>query len=81
MDKKYIPVYLAGQCRTATDKGGRVLHAVATDYHEVIGYPGPALCGREPGRRSAGWYSLPGPKNADQVTCPKCRKLMEAQND
>ena len=65
--------YLSGQNRTATERTGTLMHAIADD----AGYPdfSTALCGKKPGRRSNGWadYSAPAP------TCPKCIAKLAAK--
>jgi hypothetical protein len=61
---------MAGSCRNGFERdSGRLYHAVVCDadpsYSAV-----PALCGRRPGRRSAGWSQASAPG----VTCPRCQK-------
>jgi hypothetical protein len=64
-----VPRTLTGRCRSGGDWGGSIVHAVADGKWK-------ALCGKAPGRTSAGWSEWPSPK----VTCPRCLKLMH-QND
>jgi hypothetical protein len=58
---------MSGMNRTATDRGGVLVHAVdydgdPTDLHVK------AVCGAAPGKRSNGWSGW----HAPAVTCPKC---------
>lgn len=56
---------LAGSCSNGFERdGGTLWHAVAKDR---------ALCGAEPGRRSAGWSD---PRQGDP-TCERCRRRLE----
>jgi hypothetical protein len=58
----YRITHLAGRARSGGDRTGFVTHAVINEQ---------ALCGKEPGRKSAGWSSY----NDPEITCPKCKKL------
>ena len=62
---------LAGRCANGAERdGGRLWHALPAEEWQ-------ALCGAQPGRRSAGWGSwvrLPGEGLA--VTCPRCRQRL-----
>lgn len=60
--------HLAGQCRSGSDSRGYVTHL-------VIGWK--AACGKEPGKRSAGWSEY----NDHEITCPKCKRLAEVANE
>ena len=64
----YTPKILTGRCRTGSEKGGAVAHAVAGTSEFAT-----ALCGARPGRLSNGWSEW----KPDKVTCPKCLKKME----
>ncbi|NLF00442.1 MAG: hypothetical protein GX601_05620 [Anaerolineales bacterium] len=65
----YRILRLAGRCRSGVDRAGVVFHAVPKG--SIV-----ALCGREPGRRSAGWSTYEG----SEVTCPRCRRKLEASD-
>jgi hypothetical protein len=57
---------MLGSCRNGneSDKGFRI--------HAVEGWA--ALCGKEPGHRSAGWQLYPDRVlPLSQVTCPRCK--------
>jgi len=59
----YTPKVLTGRCRTGSERGGHLAHAVAGDsWYET------ALCGAKPGKRSNGWSEY----RPEAVTCPKC---------
>lgn len=69
-DGKMRIMALYGQARSEREGGGPHYHAVSDGaWH--------ALCGREPGRRSAGWIDHPD-FLGKEVTCPKCLKKMMA---
>lgn len=58
---------LMGRCCDGAERdSGTLFHAVPTDNHK-------ALCGRKPGRRSAGWIG----KRGAVVTCPRCIRVQE----
>ena len=64
-------LYLAGRCANGAEQDG------GTRWHAVPAESWKALCGAEPGRRSAGW----GPwdrreAEGQEVTCPRCLKRM-----
>lgn len=65
---------LAGRCANGSERDRGSL------FHSVPQGKDVALCGAEPGRRSAGWCSDPG----DAVTCPRClsaiRKAIRDRN-
>lgn len=63
----YVPLTLAGSCRSGSDNTGRIVHAVEG------GHAWSALCGKQPRGRSAGWSSWP----SEAVTCPKCLARLE----
>jgi hypothetical protein len=65
------PKILTGQCRTGSERGGRLAHAVPG-----MSEWGKALCGAQPGRRSNGWSDYP----AKAVTCPKCLEKLAKEN-
>jgi len=71
---EYIPLYLAGRCHDGRQQDG------GYRWHAVVGWK--ALCGAEPGRRSAGWAPWE-PRTEEEknheVTCPRCKKAIEAQ--
>lgn len=61
--------YLAGRCANGAERdGGTLFHAVPAESWK-------ALCGSQPGRRSAGW-GTPW-KDEQPVTCPRCLKRMK----
>jgi hypothetical protein len=67
--------YLTGRNRTATDQGGRLMHAVPeVEGASYPAYFGAALCGAKPGRRSNGWSDYRAPA----ATCPKCLAALAA---
>jgi len=55
----------AGRCRSGSDRGGRIYHAVLNG--SAYGFA-KALCGTAPSGLSAGWSTHEG----DEVTCKKC---------
>lgn len=70
---KIVLRYLAGRCANGAEAdGGLLWHAVDTENKWK------ALCGAEPGRRSAGWAPW-DPEDAEgkAVTCPRCLKRMQ----
>jgi len=61
-------LYMLGRCANGAERDkGRIVHAVWSSL---------ALCGRAPGRRSAGWTEYARPL-AD-VNCPRCRRKLDA---
>lgn len=70
---KVHKLYLAGRCANGAERDkGRIYHAVPVGSRR-------ALCGAEPGPRSAGWAPWNPEDSADQdVTCPRCRKKLAA---
>jgi len=67
----YTPKVLTGRCRTGSEQGGQLAHAVPGDsWWET------ALCGAHPGRLSNGWSDNYHP---DAVTCPKCLARLAKQ--
>jgi hypothetical protein len=66
--------YLAGRCANGAERDG------GTRYHAIPVGSWKALCGAEPGRRSAGW-SENGFTQSHEVTCPRCpRKVAVPEN-
>jgi hypothetical protein len=65
--------YMLGRCANGAERDkGVLIHAVP-----VPGWK--ALCGKQPGRRSAGWASHPDQEHPlNDVNCPRCAKKMEA---
>lgn len=59
---------LAGRCADGAERDGGSL------WHAVPARAWKALCGAEPGRRSAGWSQRVG----DAVTCPRCARKLAA---
>lgn len=57
---------LAGRCASGEERGH------GTKWHALK--DGRALCGAQPGRRSAGWSSYT--KLGQDATCPKCLKKL-----
>lgn len=49
---------------------GSVVHAIA-DWNGIDYHVWPAVCGKKPGKRSAGWC-----ETSQEVTCPKCKKMI-----
>ncbi len=71
----YAVRVLAGRCANGSELGhGTRWHAVPIDER---GMRWAALCGAQPGRRSAGWSSWF--VRGQAVTCPRCLKKMEAK--
>lgn len=67
------PRYLIGRAASGAQLGGGTLyHATDSGAYGI----GKALCGKQPGRRSAGWSCYPG----KSVTCPRCLKKLELLN-
>ena len=60
----YRITHLAGRARSGADRTGHVTHAVVNWR---------ALCGKEPGKRSAGWSEY----DDKEITCVKCKKMLE----
>lgn len=68
----YAVKMLAGRCANGSElDSGTRWHAVPLGEH---GLSWSALCGAEPGRRSAGWR---GEDEAHAVTCPRCTEKMK----
>lgn len=68
-------VRLAGRCADGGERdGGRRIHVVLSEPGLCAPSAGRALCGAEPGRRSAGWVEVDGP---EQPTCPRCRRAAD----
>jgi hypothetical protein len=68
-----IAARLTGRCANGAERdGGRRWHALTA--YSVFGK---ALCGAQPGRRSAGWDWS---SVRMEVTCPKCLKRTERMN-
>lgn len=67
---EWQPCYLAGRCHDGAQKdGGTLWHAVPVTSWK-------ALCGAEPGRRSAGWAPWDESERVHEVTCPRCKKVL-----
>jgi hypothetical protein len=64
-----VGTYMLGSCRSGYEGDkGRLIHAVG-------GWK--ALCGKEPGRRSAGWQLYPDMvRPLSDVNCPRCRSKL-----
>ena len=56
--------HLAGRCRSGNDQTGYISHVLVT---------GKALCGKAPGKKSAGWSEY----NDTAPTCNKCTTKLE----
>lgn len=65
MSNDYRITHLAGAARSGADKTGYITHVVIN---------GRALCGKVPGRRSAGWSEY----DDQAVTCPICARKLAA---
>lgn len=61
----YRITHLAGAARSGADKTGHITHVVIN---------GRALCGKTPGRHSAGWSEY----NDKVITCPICAAKLAA---
>lgn len=62
--------YMLGRCSNGAERDkGRIIHALPITNGR---YAWKALCGKEPGRTSAGWTEYP----QDKPDCPRCLKLM-----
>jgi hypothetical protein len=71
----WVAATLAGRCANGYERGrGSVVHAVPPEATRN-GW-GIALCGRKPGRRSAGWSERDVTVN---VTCPRCLAAIERE--
>jgi hypothetical protein len=75
-----IPAQLAGRCLTGEQRGhGTRTHAIDVAPERIPPQRSnlvsfiKALCGAEPGRRSAGWSAWDGMV----VDCPRCIKKIE----
>lgn len=62
----YYARSLSGRCRSGSDLTGTVVHLTIDGAYGL----GRALCGKQPGRRSAGWSSW-------EHAAPTCRKCIE----
>ena len=74
-DRGYEALTLTGRCANGAEGGHGILyHAVPMQGSPlyVLGKGGRALCGAEPGRRSAGWSEWKG----REVTCARCAKRL-----
>jgi hypothetical protein len=65
----FTPYTKAGRCCEGERDHGLVVHLVQGRRK--------ALCGAEPGRRSAGWSGYP----SEQATCPRCLKSKKRLED
>lgn len=65
------PRKLAGRCANGAERDRGVI------YHAVERGQWAALCGREPGRTSAGWSDWKG----SAVTCPRCLKKLATRTE
>jgi hypothetical protein len=63
----YVAMRLLGRCANGNEAdGGRIYHIKGASHWK-------ALCGAQPGRRSAGWADHPdATKPVEQSTCLKC---------
>lgn len=68
MERGYSVKVLAGRCANGSELGS------GTRWHSVPVDSWKALCGAQPGRRSAGWsvWYIKG----QEVTCPRCLKKL-----
>lgn len=64
--KPYRITHLAGAARSGSDRAGHIAHAVIN---------GQALCGKKPGRHSAGWSEY----DDSEITCPRCAALVNGK--
>jgi len=69
---RYVARMMMGRLASGL-QGGHGVRIHATEPGKTAAYcRGKALCGAEPGRRSAGW----SPPEELPVNCPKCLKKM-----
>jgi hypothetical protein len=69
VERELIGAYMLGSCRNGNESDKGEL------YHAVGGWK--ALCGKQPGRRSAGWQLFPDlTVPLPEVNCPRCRALL-----
>ena len=64
----YRITHLAGAARSGSDKTGHITHVVIGER---------ALCGKKPGRHSAGWSEY----NDRAITCPYCATIFALADD
>lgn len=72
---EYRAMYMLGRCANGSERDkGRNLHITADGSWQ-------ALCGKAPGKRSAGWSDYPeNVKPPSEATCPACvRKFQKMQ--
>ena len=60
-----------GRCANGAERDGGYV------YHAILKNGWTAVCGAEPGRKSAGWSHEDQP--LDKVSCPRCTKKLAAQ--
>jgi hypothetical protein len=64
---------MAGRCANGSERDhGKLMHAVPAENHGN-GRMGKAVCGAQPGKRSAGWSD---PIEGRVPTCPRCLKKL-----
>ncbi len=70
---KYVAARMLGRCANGSEAdGGRLFHAIRED-----GLSNTAVCGKSPGRRSAGWADHPSAlRPISDVSCERCRSAM-----
>lgn len=75
-----VAAKLAGRCADGLERGqGIKMHALPASqirghFNEALGK---ALCGAEPGRRSAGWTVCIG----QDISCPRCKRAIARAGD
>lgn len=67
MNDEILIVRLAGRCRNGAERDGGI------KYHAKVQGSWAALCGKQPGRQSAGWVPV---AESVAATCPGCVKKM-----
>lgn len=70
---EYVAARMLGSCRNGNEAdGGRLYHAIRKD-----GLSWAAVCGKSPGRRSAGWANYPDAlRPPTEVNCGRCLTAM-----
>ena len=77
MEHRWCAARLGGRARSGSDSSGTVIHAVFTDT--LVGDIdfSTAACGARPGRTSYG-FTIQSGGDTTVVTCPICKRKMEA---
>lgn len=77
----YESAVLAGRCANGAERdAGKVVHYLADmGPHEPTHQA--ALCGRKPGRTSAGFYRASESQRISGRHCPRCERAIERDSD